>query len=258
MLLQSVFAGFTLSSEPRKVPGLQSGMKCPAPQHPGIESSTEALPSSLSRADAVLSLDSQVDGSQPQDGHFLENSGSPKEQSNLHMDSSSRITPKGNQPQPKQDSTQRTTDGKSTTTGFVLSPDAPPYLPQFPLKTHLQVPQSLRIADPSGLGFIQPFQPPVGLQQAQGPQSHACDAPTEFGLAAQATPLEVEAIHQSDLPAVSRLEANGHLASAFGGNKASGNFSSLTANSGLPLKFCKFLIGEDVAGFLVGRKGVGG
>lgn len=243
---------------------MHSGMHRPRPQQHGLDSSTTEAPISslLSRQDVLLSLDRQTGGKQPQEAHCLQTPRSPRGGIHLLMESSSRMTPKGTQPPPKQKETaQQQLESKAVPSGFVLSADAPPYTPQSSTAKHLQglhsTTASCIIAEPSGLGFIRAFSSPAApppkeeyLQQRTGTSA------SDLGTAHPAASSHLRVVQVEAAPAAPS-ETQQQLASAFGNCKTAGNVNPLAASSTVPLKFCKFLIGEDVAGFLVGRKGVG-
>ena len=177
------------------------------------------------------------------------------------METSSRITPKGTQPQVKQKEVlQPSLEGKSAPSDFVLSADAPPYTPQ--PTTAKQVLNSnvgpCVLAESSGLGFIRTFPAAPQVQEEEYLQQRSGATPPSYlGAAPLGKSAELRGALRAD-SATAPPETQLQSVSAVVNRKVAGNLIPLAASSNVPLKFCKFLIGEDVAGFLVGRKGVGG
>ncbi|CDJ29539.1 uncharacterized protein EMH_0004110 [Eimeria mitis] len=190
----------------------------------------------------------------PQESVCAQTPQNPKEEEDLQVDKSSRITPKGNQPRVKQnEASQSSTEKKPASSGSCLSANAPPYTPQSSAAK-----QAIKAANSLGamtgtfdLGFIRPFNFPPGNQQQQALQQRP-------GYSSIDAPLPAS----SDSRVSRRTESAGiaHKETQFQSDtfrKTSIKSNMNAANSTVPLKFCKFLVGEDVAGFLVGRKGVG-
>ncbi|CDJ60054.1 hypothetical protein, conserved [Eimeria maxima] len=177
----------------------------------------------------------------------------PKGEEGLQGEKSSHITPKGSQPQIKQTgSSQTSTEKKPSSSGFCLSADAPPYTPQSSAaKQETKATNSLgAVAETFDLGFIRPFNSPLGHQQQHNLQQ-------KHGYASLTAPLTTsgDARVPRRAESVGLTQAEAQLQSDTT-RKLSLKPSANAVTSTVPLKFCKFLVGEDVAGFLVGRKGV--
>ncbi|XP_026193784.1 uncharacterized protein LOC34621292 [Cyclospora cayetanensis] len=215
-----------------------------------MDSSATETPLSpvLSQDGPIGSLYSQAEERPPQDGHSLQTPRSVTGLVGIHENTRGQLTPKGTQPQIKQkEAAPRSVEGKPVPSDFVLSADAPPYTPQ-PLATR----QALNAANGS---HVLTEQPQPGFIGSFSPiESHLQEKCLHPGFGAHLGPVPMT--HSADFGATCRAESAAAAASA-GNRKTTTILNSQNAPSNVPLKFCKFLIGEDVAGFLVGRKGVG-
>lgn len=241
----------------KKAPFLQGAPHCSALPHHALDSSaTEAPLSPLTSPGGVLaSVDINSREMLLQDSESARTPQPPKGEEGLQGEKSSHITPKGSQPQIKQTgSSQTSTEKKPSSSGFCLSADAPPYTPQSSAaKQETKATNSLgAVAETFDLGFIRPFNSPLGHQQQHNLQQ-------KHGYASLTAPLTTsgDARVPRRAESVGLTQAEAQLQSDTT-RKLSLKPSANAVTSTVPLKFCKFLVGEDVAGFLVGRKGVGG
>ncbi|CDJ46729.1 hypothetical protein, conserved [Eimeria brunetti] len=165
-----------------------------------------------------------------------------------------RITPKDSQPKSKQNEpSQPSTEQKPAPSGFCLSADAPPYTPQSAAAKQATKAANIFGAAPEtfDLGFIRPFNCPSGKQQQQSSQQR----PGYLSVTAPlSTPSDSRMSRRAGSVTITHTETQLKSDTV---RKVSLKSNTNAAASTVPLKFCKFLVGEDVAGFLVGRKGVG-
>lgn len=241
--------------ELRKPSTLHAELHCPSSELTLESSATEAPTSPLpSGSGALSSSDSQITGAQPQDDQGLDTPNFSNAAGQMRANASSCIALKDTQSlvQRKQEKEQ-----KPVVSDFVLSADAPPYTPQSSTakQTVTTKARSYTPRELPGLGFVRAF-PPTAEVQDEG-CLHGQSRATSEVTAGRPAKRELKQPNHLASEAAAGRETQHQSATAGGSRKASGNVNALTTNFAVPLKFCKFLIGEDVAGFLVGRKGVG-
>ena len=151
---------------------------------------------------------------------------------------------------PKSDMAQKLAERNPAFSDFVLSADALAYIPQASSPNQTPTPKTELFA---------PQVTPGVLADAERLQEKICRRQVgEFAAdsVGRASPIKRAAQASADLVGVP--EAQSQFSETAGNRKVSEWYNVVEANPTVPLKFCKFLIGEDVAGFPVGRKGVGG
>lgn len=250
----TIVSACELPAELGKPSTLHPVLHCPSSKLALESSATEAPASPLpSGSGAFSSSDSQITGAQPQNDQSPDTPKSSNAAGQLRTNISNCVASKDTQSalQRKQEKEQ-----KPFVSDFVLSADAPPYTPQsstakqtVSTKNGSYMPAELPV-----LGFVRAFPTTVEVQDegsSHGQSRVACQV-----AAGHPATRELKQANRLASEAAAAPESHHHSAPAVSSRKVSGN--AVTANFAVPLKFCKFLIGEDVAGFLVGRKGVGG
>lgn len=254
----------------KKVPVFQSALQCSVPPHHAMDSSATEAPLSPSTSQELalvsMSMDSQGGTMGAlQDSDCPQTPVSPSKEGSPETDSSIRITPKGTkaQLQPKvqqqaksKEELESEVSTKPAASSFCLSANAPPYTPQ-----STAAKETLRAgatAEPDAvIATSESGTSPPSVSRQHQDSLQLCDAGSAPVNKATSAPTETRALRQADPAAVSAAGAIQAQPDTVSNSRKIVKPNSHPPSTSVPLKFCKFLIGEDVAGFLVGRKGVG-
>ncbi|CDJ62810.1 LOW QUALITY PROTEIN: hypothetical protein, conserved [Eimeria necatrix] len=254
----------------KKVPVFQSALQCSVPPHHAMDSSATEAPLSPSTSQELalvsMSMDSQGGTMGAlQDSDCPQTPVSPSKEGSPETDSSIRITPKGTkaQLQPKvqqqaksKEELESEVSTKPAASSFCLSANAPPYTPQ-----STAAKETLRAgatAEPDAvIATSESGTSPPSVSRQHQDSLQLCDAGSAPVNKASSAPTETRALRQADPAAVSAAGAIQAQPDTVSNSRKIVKPNSHPPSTSVPLKFCKFLIGEDVAGFLVGRKGVG-